>query len=68
MDNVTARERLYRAELEFDTLMEGGRELLDTDGTRYRFADGTEVNGVGAAADHAERMVRHVRLSLADVV
>lgn len=68
MENTAARERLYRAEAEFDALMEGGRELLDVDGTRYRFADGTEVTGVKAAADHAERMVRHVRLSLADVV
>jgi len=57
-ENASARDRLDAAELKFDDLTQGGRDLVDQSGTRYRFADGEEVTGVKAAADHAEQIVR----------
>lgn len=58
IERAAARERLYRAEDRFDDLTQGGRDLVDMNGTTYVFADGQTVKGVTAAADYAEQVVR----------
>lgn len=60
-----ARERLMRAECEFESLAPG-TELIVQDGTAAQFlmCDGETVRGWSAAADAAERIVRFVRNQL----
>jgi hypothetical protein len=55
-------ERLHAAEAEFDTMTDGGRNLITaaTEPT-FQFFDGEIVKGYAAAADRAEREVRNLR-------
>lgn len=64
MDKASARGRLERAEDEFSDLTQGSKDLVDQDGTRYKFVDGSEATGVGDAADTAERIVGYTKRSM----
>lgn len=66
MENASARGRLEQAEDRFTEITQGAKDLLDLspDGTRYKFVDGSEAEGVQAAADEAERIVRNTERSM----
>lgn len=57
IDTDSARNRLEAAEVRFDELTQGGRDLVDQSGTTYRFSDGATARGIQAAATYAEQVV-----------
>lgn len=55
------RERLYKAEAEFDEITGGGRDLIKSASEpSFEFFDGEIVKGYGPAADRAEQHVRNI--------
>lgn len=58
MDKQSARDSLEKSEDRFTELTQGAKDLVDQDGTRYRFVDGSEATGIEAAAREAARIVQ----------
>lgn len=59
------KERLYRAEVQFDELVQGGRELITSASEpSFEFYDGEVVKGYGDAANKAEKAVQVVRATI----
>lgn len=58
MDKQSARDSLEKSEDRFTELTQGAKDLVDQEGTRYAFVDGSEATGIEAAARQAERIVR----------
>lgn len=61
---MSDKERLYRAEVQFDEIVGGSRDLIKSASEpSFEFFDGEVVSGYGPAADRAEQYVRIVKRS-----
>lgn len=57
---MNARERLTAAEVKFDEMTGGGRDLVTAASEpQFQFCDGTTTKTWAEAAEHAERIVRN---------